>query len=118
MKEREAFGKPLAALQNTRFKLAELRTEIDIGRTFIDHCIGELASGRLDATHAAKAKYWITELQGRACELGVQLHGGYGYMAEYPIARAWADARVQRIYGGANEVMLEIVARSFLGRAD
>jgi acyl-CoA dehydrogenase len=118
VRERKAFGKPLAAFQNTRFKLAELRTEIDIGHTFIDHCLGELAARRLDATHAAKAKYWMTELQGRACELGVQLHGGYGYMAEYPIARAWADARVQRIYGGANEIMLEIVARSFLGRAD
>ncbi len=118
VREREAFGKPLAALQNTRFKLAELRTELDIGRTYIDHCLEELAAGRLDATQAAKAKYWLTELQGRACELGVQLHGGYGYMAEYPIARAWADARVQRIYGGANEVMLELVARSFLGRAD
>jgi acyl-CoA dehydrogenase len=118
VKEREAFGKLLAAFQNTRFKLAELRTDIDIGRIFIDHCLGELAAGRLDATHAAKAKYWMTELQGRACEMGVQLHGGYGYMAEYPISRAWADARVQRIYGGANEIMLEIVARSFLGRAD
>ena len=69
-------------------------------------------------SHAAKAKYWMTELQGRACDLGIQLHGGYGYMAEYPISRAWADARVQRIYGGTNEIMLEIVARSFLGRAD
>jgi acyl-CoA dehydrogenase len=118
VREREAFGKPLAALQNTRFKLAELRTELDVGRPFIDQCMSELAARRLDAVHAAKAKYWMTELQGRACELGVQLHGGYGYMAEYPIARAWADARVQRIYGGANEVMLEIVARSFLGRAD
>jgi len=118
VREREAFGKPLAALQNTRFKLAELRTEIDVSRPFIDHCLGELAARRLDAAQAAKAKYWMTELQGRACELGVQLHGGYGYMAEYPIARAWADARVQRIYGGANEIMLEIVARTFLGRAD
>jgi alkylation response protein AidB-like acyl-CoA dehydrogenase len=118
VKEREAFGKLLAAFQNTRFKLAELRTEIDIGRAFIDHCLGELADRRLDATHAAKAKYWMTELQSRACGLGVQLHGGYGCMAEYPISRAWADARVQRIYGGANEIMLEIVGRSFLGRAD
>ncbi|MDD9937485.1 MAG: acyl-CoA dehydrogenase family protein, partial [Myxococcales bacterium] len=118
VREREAFGKPLAVLQNTRFKLAELRTEVDVGRVFIDHCIDALAEGRLDAVRAAKAKYWLTELQGRACDVGVQLHGGYGYMAEYPIARAWADARVQRIYGGANEIMLEIVARSFLGRAD
>jgi long-chain-acyl-CoA dehydrogenase len=118
VREREAFGKPLAAFQNTRFKLAELCTEIDVGRTFIDHCVDELVARRLDATHAAKAKYWMTELQGRACDLGIQLHGGYGYMAEYPISRAWADARVQRIYGGTNEIMLEIVARSFLGRAD
>jgi acyl-CoA dehydrogenase len=118
VRERQAFGKPLAALQNTRLKLAELRTEIDVGATFVAHCMAELAAGRLDATQAAKAKYWTTELQGRACDLGVQLHGGYGCMAEYPIARAWADARVQRIYGGANEVMLEIVARSFLGHAD
>ena len=116
VKERTAFGQPLAALQNTRFKLAELRTELDVGRAFLDRCVNELAAGRLDATQAAKAKYWLTELQGRACDLGVQLHGGYGYMAEYPIARAWTDARVQRIYGGANEVMLELVARSFLGR--
>jgi acyl-CoA dehydrogenase len=118
VRERQAFGKPLAALQNTRLKLAELRTEIDVGRTFVDHCMDALAARKLDATEAAKAKFWMTELQGRACDLGVQLHGGYGYMAEYPIARAWADARVQRIYGGANEVMLEIVARSFLERAD
>ena len=118
VRQREAFGKPLAALQNTRFRLAELRTELDVGRTFVDRCIDDLAEGRLDATQAAKAKYWLTELQGRACDVGVQLHGGYGYMAEVPIARAWADARVQRIYGGANEVMLEIVARSFLGRGD
>jgi acyl-CoA dehydrogenase len=118
VKERSVFGKPLAAFQNTRFKLAELRTEIDVGRAFVDECLGQLAAQRLDATQAAEAKYWMTELQGRACELGVQLHGGYGYMAEYPISRAWADARVQRIYGGANEIMLEIVARSFLDRAD
>ena len=118
VRERHAFGKPLATLQNTRLKLAELRTEIDVGRTFVDHCMGELADQRLTATRAAEAKYWMTELQGRACDLGVQLHGGYGYMAEYAIARAWTDARVQRIYGGANEIMLEIVARSFLGRAD
>jgi acyl-CoA dehydrogenase len=118
VRERQAFGKPLSALQNTRLKLAELRAEIDVGRAFVDQCMAELGAGRLDPTQAAKAKYWTTELQGRACELGVQLHGGYGYMAEYPIARAWADARVQRIYGGANEIMLEIVARSFLGRAD
>jgi acyl-CoA dehydrogenase len=118
VRERQAFGKALSALQNTRLKLAELRTEIDVGRTFVEHCMGKLAAGKLDATEAAKAKFWMTELQGRACDLGVQLHGGYGYMAEYPIARAWSDARVQRIYGGANEVMLEIVARSFLERAD
>ena len=118
VRQRQAFGTTLSALQNTRFQLAQLATELDVGRTFIDHCMDQLAAGQLDATRAAKAKLSLTELQGRACELGVQLHGGYGYMAEYPIARAWADARVQRIYGGANEVMLELVARSFLGRAD
>jgi acyl-CoA dehydrogenase len=116
VQEREAFGQRVADFQNTRFRMAELRTDIDVGRAFVDRCLAELVEGRLDTTTAAKAKLWTTELQCRACDLGVQLHGGYGYMAEYPIARAWADARVQRIYGGSNEIMLELIARSFFGR--
>jgi alkylation response protein AidB-like acyl-CoA dehydrogenase len=110
--QRNLFGRALASFQNSRFKLAELATEIEIAETFIDRCVLDLNAGRLTPERAAMAKFWCTELQGRAVDLGVQLHGGYGYMAEYPIARAYVDARVARIYGGANEVMLEIIGRT------
>jgi acyl-CoA dehydrogenase len=118
VQQRRAFGKPLAALQNTRFELADLHTDTIVGRVFVDWCVDRLAERRFDAVTAAAAKLWATELQGRVTDRCLQLHGGYGYMAEYPISRAWADARVQRIYGGANEIMKELVARSLLGRAD
>ena len=111
-KERVAFGKPLIDFQNTRFKLAQCKTEAQIGRVFIDHCIAEFTAGRLDATTAAMAKYWLTEAQCRIVDECVQLHGGYGYMTEYPIARMWTDSRVQRIYAGTNEIMLELIGWS------
>ena len=112
VKDRSAFGKPLFDLQNTRFKLAECRTEAQIGRVFVDHCIERFIAGRLDEASAAMAKYWATERQCRIVDECLQLHGGYGYMTEYPIARMWADSRVQRIYAGTNEVMKELIAWS------
>ncbi|GAA5115630.1 acyl-CoA dehydrogenase family protein [Pseudonocardia adelaidensis] len=108
---RVAFGRPIGGFQNTRFRLAELATEVDVAQAFVDQCVLALADGELSAADAAKAKWWCTELQGRAVDLGVQLHGGYGYMAEYPIAQAWADARITRIYGGTTEIMKEIIGR-------
>jgi alkylation response protein AidB-like acyl-CoA dehydrogenase len=111
-RERRAFGQPIGSFQSARFTLAELRTEIEIARVYVDRCIGALNEGELSAEDAAMAKWWCTELQGRTVDRCLQLHGGYGYMLEYPIARAYADARVTRIYGGANEIMKEIVGRS------
>ena len=110
VKGRRAFGKSLIEFQNTRFKLAECKTEAQIGRVFLDHCIERFIAGELDATTVAMAKYWLTDCQCRIVDECVQLHGGYGYMTEYPIARMWADSRVQRIYGGSNEVMKEVIA--------
>ena len=112
VKERKAFGKPLFDLQNTRFKLAECKTRAQVGRVFLDSCIERYLAGRLDETSTAMAKYWLTEMQCRIVDECVQLHGGYGYMTEYPIARMWADARVQRIYAGSNEIMKELIAWS------
>jgi alkylation response protein AidB-like acyl-CoA dehydrogenase len=112
VKERKAFGKPLLDLQNTRFKLAECKTRAQVGRVFLDSCIERYLAGRLDETSTAMAKYWLTEMQCRIVDECVQLHGGYGYMTEYPIARMWADARVQRIYAGSNEIMKELIAWS------
>ena len=112
VKERMAFGKPLIDLQNTRFKLAECKTEAHIGRIFIDNCIERFIAGKLDAVTAAMAKYWLTDCQCRIIDECVQLHGGYGYMLEYPIARMWADSRAQRIYAGANEIMKEVIGWS------
>ncbi len=111
-KARRMFGSDLIQLQDPRFRLAEMKTELRIGQAFLDTCLDLYRSDDLDAETAAMAKYWCTELQGRVLDLCVQLHGGYGYMAEQPIARAYADARAQRIYGGSNEVMRELVARS------
>jgi len=113
--DREAFGQDIARFQNTQFRLAELATEVEVGTAFIDRAISALNDGSLTVEEAAMAKMWCTELQGRAADLGVQLHGGYGYMTEYPIARAFADARVTRIYGGTNEVMRQIIGRKILG---
>jgi long-chain-acyl-CoA dehydrogenase len=111
-KQRTAFGKPIGSFQNSRFKLAEMQTEIEIGRVFIDHCIEELLEGTLTPEVAAMAKWWSSDLQKRVVDECVQLHGGYGYMLEYPIARAYLDARVQSIYAGTNEIMKEIIGRS------
>jgi acyl-CoA dehydrogenase len=111
-KERKVFGKPLYDQQNTRFVLAECATLARAARLFIDHCIVAHAHGRLDGTTAAMAKWWLTDVQCKVLDECVQLFGGYGYMEEYPIARMYADARVQKIYGGANEIMKEIIARA------
>ncbi len=111
-KERIISGKPLFDFQNTRFKLAECTADVRIGRTFIDDCIGRSVAGRLDDVTTAVAKYWLTERQCRIIDECVQLHGGYGYMTEYPIARMWIDSRVQRIYAGTSEVMKEVIAWS------
>ena len=109
---RTAFGRPVGSFQNSRFVLAELQTEVTIARTFVDECVRQLDSGDLTATDAAMAKWWTTELQNKVADRCLQLHGGYGYMDEYPVSKAWRDARVQSIYGGTNEIMREIVGRS------
>jgi alkylation response protein AidB-like acyl-CoA dehydrogenase len=110
---REAFGRSLGKFQNTRFVLAELATEVEIARHYVDKCIVTLNAGQLSAVDAAKAKWWTTELQNRVIDRCLQLHGGYGYMMEYPVAKAWLDSRVQTIYGGTTEIMKEIIGRSF-----
>jgi alkylation response protein AidB-like acyl-CoA dehydrogenase len=112
VKERHAFGQPIGSFQNSRFTLAELHGEVQVARTFVDRCAQALNTGELTPEEAATAKWWCTDLQGRVVDRCLQLFGGYGYMFEYPIARAYADARVTRIYGGANEIMKEIVGRS------
>jgi alkylation response protein AidB-like acyl-CoA dehydrogenase len=110
--ERKAFGQAIGSFQSSRFTLAEVRGEVDIARAFVDRCAQALDAGELTPEDAATAKWWCTDLQGRVIDRCLQLFGGYGYMLEYPIARAFADARVTRIYGGANEIMKEIVGRS------
>ncbi|WP_432837495.1 acyl-CoA dehydrogenase family protein [Dactylosporangium sp. CA-092794] len=112
VRQRKVFGAPIGALQNTRFRLAELATEVELARHFVDRCVLELNAGALGAVDAAKAKWWTTEMLGRVVDACVQLHGGYGYMLEYPIARAFLDARISRIYGGSTEIMKEIIGRS------
>ncbi|WP_442973593.1 acyl-CoA dehydrogenase family protein [Saccharothrix sp. NRRL B-16314] len=112
VKDRTAFGRELIKFQNTRFTLAECATEARVTRAFVDQCVAEHLEGKLDVPTAAMAKWWATERLCRVVDECVQLFGGYGYMTEYPIARAWADARVQKIYGGTNEIMKEIIARS------
>jgi len=111
-KERRAFGKTLLEFQNTRFKLAECQAQAHIMRVFLDNCMERLIAGKLDTPTAAMAKYWLTERECAIIDECVQLHGGYGYMMEYPITRMWADSRVQRIYAGTNEIMKELIARS------
>jgi alkylation response protein AidB-like acyl-CoA dehydrogenase len=110
--EREAFGRPIGKFQHNRFRLAEMKTEIEIARVFVDRCIEELNAGNLTAAEAAMAKWWTTELQKRVVDDCLQLHGGYGYMMEYPIAKAFLDTRVQTIYGGTTEIMKEIIGRA------
>jgi alkylation response protein AidB-like acyl-CoA dehydrogenase len=112
VRERKAFGQTIGSFQASRFTLAELRSEVDIARVYIDRCAQALNEADLTPEDAAAAKWWCTELQGRVVDRCLQLFGGYGYMLEYPIARAFADARVTRIYGGANEIMKEIIGRS------
>lgn len=112
VRDRKAFGKSIGALQNTRFVMAEMATEIDFAQAYVDRAVLELNEKSITAVDAAKAKWWCTELLGRVVDRCVQLHGGYGYMLEYPIARLFLDARVSRIYGGTTEIMKEIIGRS------
>lgn len=111
-KEREAFGAPILQFQNTKFKLAECKTKTMVARAFLDNCIEEHLRGELTVEKAAMCKYWLTDTQGEVLDDCLQLHGGYGFMQEYAIAEMWTDARVQRIYGGTNEIMKELIARN------
>lgn len=110
-RERKAFGRQVMEFQTTRHRLAEAMSEVQIARVFVDRCIELQLAGELDASTASMAKYWCTDLSSKVLDSCVQLHGGYGYMWEYPVARAWADARVSRIYGGSNEIMKEVISR-------
>jgi alkylation response protein AidB-like acyl-CoA dehydrogenase len=110
--DRHAFERPIAANQAVKFRLAEMRTEVEVTRAFVDACLIAFIAGRLTSAEAAMAKWWSTEMLNRVVDGCVQLHGGYGYMAESPIARAYVDARAQTIYGGTTEIMKEIIARS------
>jgi acyl-CoA dehydrogenase len=112
IKERKAFGKPIGSFQHSRFVMAELKTKIDITRCFVDRCIERHVAGTCTVEEAAMAKWWTTDLLGEVTDAGVQLHGGYGYSTEYPIAKAWVDARVYRIYAGTNEIMKELIGRT------
>ena len=112
VQQRQIFGKPLMAMQNTRFKLAECQTKLTIARSFVDDCITRSLNDTLDLATAAMSKWWVSEMVGQVVDECVQLHGGYGYMNDYPIARLYADTRVGRIYGGSNEVMKELIARA------
>ena len=111
-KERQAFGQPIGALQHVRFELAEMATEVTVGRVFVDHLVQRAIEGKLDAVSASMGKYWLTDLQCKTADRCLQLFGGYGYMMEYPIGRMYIDSRVQRIYAGTNEIMKELIARS------
>jgi acyl-CoA dehydrogenase len=112
VRERIAFGKPIAEFQNTKFKLAEIATVTKVARTFVDRCVEDLVAGTLDTATASMVKLWASEQQGKVIDECLQLHGGYGYMNEYLIARMYADARIQRIYGGTNEIMKEVSSRA------
>jgi acyl-CoA dehydrogenase len=112
VRERKAFGKAVIEFQNTQFKMAEIKTKLTAARVFVNHCIGLHLKGQLDAATASMAKYWVTDIQGETIDEMLQLFGGYGYMTEYPIAQLYKDARVQRIYGGTNEIMKLLIARS------
>ena len=118
-RERKAFGKSIAEFQNTRFKLAEVATEVQVMRVFVDRCMELLLEKKLDAATAAMAKYWASDMEGKVLDECLQLHGGYGFMWEFPISQAFVDARVTRIYGGTNEIMKEVISRSLgLGGKD
>ncbi|MEC5214475.1 alkylation response protein AidB-like acyl-CoA dehydrogenase [Polaromonas sp. CG_9.5] len=112
VKDRQVFGQPVASFQNTRYTLAALQTEVQVARVFVDKCIELVIGGQLDTATASMAKYWCSDLQCKVMDECVQLFGGYGYMWDYPITRAYADARVQRIYGGTNEIMKEVISRA------
>jgi len=112
VKERKAFGKRILDFQNTQFKLAEVKTKLTVAKAFVDRCIELHLAGKLDAATASMAKYWVTDIQGETIDEMLQLFGGYGYMTEYPIAQLYKDARVQRIYGGTNEIMKVLIART------
>ena len=112
VKERRAFGKAIIDFQNTQFKLAELKTEATIARVFVDHCVGQHLDGKLDSATASMAKYWVSDLLGKVTDECLQFFGGYGFMNEYPIAQAYKDARITRIYGGTNEIMKLLIART------
>lgn len=112
VRERRAFGKPIGAFQNTRFKMAEMRTQLDVAQVWVDRCVQEHVEGRLTPDIAAQGKLFCSELEGRVTDECLQLHGGAGYMAEYPISRFYTDARISRIYAGTSEIMKEIIARS------
>ena len=112
VRERRAFGQPIAEFQNTKFKLAEIATQIKVGRAFIDRCVEDLVAGRLDTATASMAKLWGSEAQGRVVDECLQLFGGYGFMNEYMVARMYADGRIQRIFGGTNEIMKEVISRA------
>jgi acyl-CoA dehydrogenase len=112
VKERKAFGQRLIDFQNTQFKLAECKTEATVARVFVDRLIGLHVEGKLDAASASMAKYWVSDLENKIVDVCLQLFGGYGYMNEYPIARMFRDSRVQRIYGGTNEIMKLLIART------
>jgi len=117
--ERKAFGKPVAGFQNTRFKLAEIATQVQVMRVFVDRCMELLLEKKLDTATASMAKYWATDMEGKVLDECLQLHGGYGFMWEFPISQAYVDARVTRIYGGTNEIMKEVISRSLgLGGKD
>jgi acyl-CoA dehydrogenase len=117
--DRKAFGKPVASFQNTRFKLAEIATEVQVMRVFVDRCMELLLEKKLDTATASMAKYWATDMEGKVLDECLQLHGGYGFMWEFPISQAYVDARVSRIYGGTNEIMKEVISRSLgLGGKD
>jgi alkylation response protein AidB-like acyl-CoA dehydrogenase len=112
VRERSAFGRPIGTFQHNRFVLAELDTELDVAQAFVDRCIERHVEGTLDPVGAAKAKWWSAHTQNKILDACVQLHGGYGYMTEYEVARGWADARVTKIWAGSNEIMKEIIGRS------
>ncbi|WP_372789081.1 acyl-CoA dehydrogenase family protein [Paraconexibacter sp.] len=112
VKERKAFGKPIGAFQNTRFVMAELRTEIEISRAFVDRTVQRYVDGTCTIEEAAMAKYWTTDLLCKVADHGVQFHGGYGYTTEYPISKAWVDSRITKIYAGTNEIMKELIGKT------
>src|SRR5690606_33591222 len=111
VKQRQAFGKKILDFQNTQFVLAECKTEATVARVFVNHCIGVHLAAKLDAATASMAKYWLTDLEGKIIDRCLQLYGGYGFMDEFPISRMYRDSRIQRIYGGTNEIMKLLIAR-------